>query len=77
MIEQKKEESYEEEEEEEEEANTGIQRPRKNKFNNSELYMSQLSNDVDEIKFKKEVLINKIDFLKENMDKYKIDLYNI
>ena len=65
MIEQKKEESYEEEEEEEEEANTGIQRPRKNKFNNSELYISQLSNDVDEIKFKKEVLINKIDFLKE------------
>ena len=57
MIEQKKEESYEEEEEEEEEANTGIQRPRKNKFNNSELYISQLGNDVDEIKFKKEVLI--------------------
>ena len=37
MIEQKKEESYEEEEEEEEEANTGIQRPRKNKFNNAEI----------------------------------------
>ena len=55
MIEQKKEESYEEEEEEEEETNTGIQRPRKTKFNNSEIYISQLSNDVDEIKFKKEV----------------------